>query len=116
MELSVSESAGGVSHLTLSGRMDPHGSTGVRDRLRAETVGRDRPAVIDISAVTFITSVGIGILVDCAQTLKRAGHAVVFVKADGQVDDVFRKTGIYTIVAAVDSVEDAFAALGDGND
>jgi anti-anti-sigma factor len=116
MEIRASDATGDVSHVTLSGRMDPHGSSSVRDQLRAETVGRDRPAVVDLSAVTFITSVGIGILVDCSQTLRRAGHAVVFVKACGQVDDVFRKTGIYTIVSAVDTVEEAFAAITDGND
>ena len=111
MEFTVVDAASGVSHVTLAGRMDPYGAQQIRTRLRAETVDRARPAVVDISALTFMTSVGIGLLVDCADTLRRAGHTMVFVKATGHVDDVLRKTGIYTIVSAVDTVEEAFDFL-----
>lgn len=111
MEFTVVGNANAVSHIRLAGRMDPHGTVSIRERLRAETVGRERPAVVDVSGVSFITSVGIGLLVDCAETMRRQGHAVVFVRPQGHVDEVFRKTGIYAILRCADSVEDAHTAL-----
>jgi anti-anti-sigma factor len=112
MDMSVVDAGDDTTHVTLVGRLDPHASHQVRERLRAETVGRDRPAVLDISGVTFITSVGIGLLVDCAERLRKAGHRIVFVKPSGHVDEVLEKTGVYAIVTATTTTEEAFALLG----
>lgn len=115
MELTVIEASADVSHVRLEGRMDPNGTQKIRERLRAETVGRDRPAVVDVSGVSFITSVGIGIIVDCIDSVRRAGHKVVLVTATGHVDDVMRKTGVYQIVATADSASEALKIAADSS-
>lgn len=107
MELTVVDGTAGVSHVRLEGRMDPHGTTKVRDRLRAETVESGRAVIVDMSSVTFITSVGIGLIVDCAHSVLRAGHAFVLVSPTGHVDDVLRKTSVYDIIQSAKDVESA---------
>lgn len=111
MELTVIESSGPVSHIRLTGRMDPYGSQKIRDRLRAEIIDRNRHAIVEMSEVTFITSVGIGLLIDCADKVRRGGHRFVIVKATGHVNQVLEKTGVYTIVDNVETTEDARALL-----
>lgn len=113
MDLTVANSPAEYSHIILCGRMDPHGTLTVRDRFRAETVGRGRDAIVDVADVSFVTSVGIGILVDCAEKMRRAGHTLVLVKPRGHVDEVFRKTGIYTILRCADSVDEARRILAE---
>lgn len=111
MELTVIDADSDVSHIRLSGRMDPYGSQKVRARLRAETIERSRHVIVDMTEVTFITSVGIGLLIDCADSVHRAGHRFVIVKATGHVNEVLRKTGVYTIVANADTTEEAQAIV-----
>lgn len=107
MELTIIPDDHRVSHLRLGGRMDPHGSQEIRASLRSATIDSNRSAVVDVSDVTFITSVGIGILVDCSETMRRAGHQMIIVGATGNVDKVLRKTGIYNIITPAASIDDA---------
>jgi anti-anti-sigma factor len=109
MDLTVIDGGTEVSHVKLSGRMDPHGTTQIRDRLRAETVERGRPAVVDLREVTFITSVGIGLLVDCSEGTRRVGCKFVLVPPAGHADEVLRKTGVYEIIPSASDVDAAIA-------
>ena len=107
MELTVLEAHSSVAHVKLDGRMDPHGSHQIRAGLRGATVEAKGSAVVDLSGVTFITSVGIGMLVDCSETMRRAGRRLIMVGASGNVDNVLKKTGIYNIITSASTVEDA---------
>jgi anti-sigma B factor antagonist len=107
MELTATTHDAGVSLVRLDGRMDPHATQQVKARLREETVGRDRPAVVDMSGVGFITSIGVGVIVDVAVSVKKAGHAFALVVPAGLVRTVLDKTGVSSIIAVADSVEEA---------
>jgi len=107
MELQVIPRDDGVSHVRLSGRMDPHGTQKIKERLRSETVGRDRHAVVDVSDVSFLTSLGVGVIVECADALQRAGRRFVLVVSPGLVRTVLEKTGVNRIVPMVDTLDEA---------
>jgi anti-sigma B factor antagonist len=107
MDLEVIARDDGVSHVRLSGRMDPHGTQKIKERLRSETVGRERSAVVDVRDVSFITSLGVGVIVECADTLQRAGRRFVLVVSPGLVRTVLEKTGVNRIVPMVDTLEEA---------
>jgi anti-anti-sigma factor len=109
MEINIIPCAADVSHVHLSGRMDPHRTQIIDERFREETAGHSRPAVVDMSQVTFITSVGIGLLVECAALVGKAGHAFVLIPPVGHVDEVLRRTGIYEIIASCLSIDEALA-------
>ena len=109
MEFTLIENTSDISHIKLEGRMDPYGTQQIRDRFRAATVEQDRPSVVDLTDVTFITSVGIGLLVDCADTVRRGGYELVLVTPGGHAHDVLTKTGIYTIVRSAGTLDEALA-------
>lgn len=107
MDIEVIPRDDGVSHVRLSGRMDPHGTQKIKERFRSETVGMDRHAVVDVSDVSFITSLGVGVIVECADALQRAGWRFVLVVSPGLVRTVFEKTGVNRIVPMVSTLEEA---------
>lgn len=111
MQMTLIDSGEHFSHLRLVGRMDPGAAHTIRERFRNETIGRKRPVVVDVSEVPFITSVGIGMIVDCANTMRKQGLRFVIVAPDGRVSSVLRTTGVYAIAANACSVEDAITML-----
>jgi len=111
MEINVIPCPDNISHVHLKGHMDPHRTQQIGRQFREETLGRSRPVVVDMSDVTFITSVGIGLLVECATMVSQGGHAFVLVSPVGHVDQVLRRTGIYDIITNAPSVDDAFALV-----
>jgi len=111
MELTVGLPGSDVSLLHLAGRMDPHATQQVKARLRSETAERDRPAVVDLSGVTFITSLGVGVLVDVGVTVQKAGHRFVLVAPPGLVRTVLEKTGVDRIFVFAESVESALEMI-----
>jgi len=116
LELTVVDLDQNIGHLELKGRLDPQGTKAVDGRFRNETALRNRPVIVDMSGVTFITSLGIGLLIDCATTVKRNGFDFILVQPSGHVHQVLRKTGIYKIIPSAESVSDAVALIESSTD
>jgi anti-anti-sigma factor len=76
-EVRSSVAEDGVSHVVLSGRLDVDGVGAVELPLTVATVTRHTPAVVDMTAVDFLGSLGIGLLVRCAVSLQRSGAKFV---------------------------------------
>jgi anti-anti-sigma factor len=98
----------GVSHVELSGRLDLKGLHEVDMRFHGLTAARGAPAVVDLSGVEYIASLGMGMLVSCAQSLQRKGKTMVLFGASGDVDAALRTAGLD---AAIPMVADLDAAL-----
>lgn len=116
MDIDVARHEGNIARVSLIGRLDPHATQQMRDRIRAETAGHDGGVIVDLSGVTFVTSLGIGLIIDCADAVRKRGSTMVLIPPQGHVDEVFRKTGVYVIVPRADSIDAALALAGDGAD
>ena len=84
----------GVPHLELVGELDL--STVDPLKLRLELVEREEPPaiVVDLRRVTFIDSMGLGILVSHRVRARQAGRRLALVPGPSHVQDLFELTGM----------------------
>ena len=84
----------GATHLELVGELDL--STIDPLKLRLELVEKEEPAVmvVDLRRVTFMDSMGLGILLSHRLQAKQAGRRFVLVEGPEQVQKVFDITGV----------------------
>jgi anti-sigma B factor antagonist len=66
-------------------------------------------AVIDLSGLTFISSLGLGALVSFQRTMKRHGGTVRLAALSERFNDAFRKAQLHQIFEMHDTVEDALS-------
>ena len=84
----------GVPHLALVGELDL--STIDPLKLRLELVEREAPEaiVVDLRRVTFMDSMGLGILVSHRIRAKQAGRRLLLVEGPRHIQDLFELTGM----------------------
>jgi anti-sigma B factor antagonist len=107
IELEVLAHGADISHVKLKGRLDAITLRQVDSRFHGETAARRRPAIVDISELDFITSLGIGMLFGCAKSLRRHGATMVLIGSTGFVDNALRTVGVNEVIPFADSMEDA---------
>jgi anti-anti-sigma factor len=107
IELEVLSHDSDVSHVKLKGRLDAVTLRQVDIRFHGETAARRRSAIVDISELDFITSLGIGMLFGCAKSLRRHDAVMVLVGSKGFVDNALRTVGAHEIIPFAATVEDA---------
>ena len=88
------EDRDGVPHLELVGELDL--STVDPLKLRLELVERESPEaiVVDLRRVTFMDSMGLGILVSHRLRAKQAGRRLLLVPGPKPIQDLFELTGM----------------------
>lgn len=86
---------GGATHLELIGELDL--STIDPLKLRLELVEMEDPEVmvIDLRRVTFMDSMGLGILLSHRLRANKAGRRFVLMEGPTHVQQVFKATGVY---------------------
>lgn len=107
----VIESAESYTHVRLSGPLDIAGVGAVSLKFTAATAGRKRHVIVDMSAVEFVASIGLGLLVQAARALKSDGKRVVIVAPRETVAGVIRSSKLDAITPIADSVDAARALL-----
>lgn len=107
MELTVTEESA-VTRLVLSGRMDLDGVQAIESRLTELTAGKGQTSILDCSGVTFIGSLGVGILFKLARAL-RAKHARLILLAPKPAIQKVLETAYVTEL--IDLAPDEAAAL-----
>lgn len=114
MQLDVIERDDGVTHVALTGRLDVNGLHAVDIRFHGATAARQAPAMVDISGVEYVASLGMGMFISCAQSLQRRGHRMVLIGAQSEVDLALRTAGIDHAIPMVADVDAALALLAEG--
>ena len=107
-EVRTTDGAQDISIVALVGRLDIDGVHTVELPLTTATVARRRSAAIDMTAVEFIGSLGIGLLVRCAVSLQRSGARLVLY---GCQPLVRRSIEISKVNSVVPVADDLAAAL-----
>jgi anti-sigma B factor antagonist len=75
-------------------------------------IGGTKTAVLmDMQEVSYLASIGIGVLITVAKTVKNRGGKLVFFAPSPIVDQILRNTGIYQVIPVHYELEPAIAAL-----
>ena len=101
----------GYSLVTVTGEVDVTTGFRLREPLHDLIDRAIRHHVVDLRAVTFLDSTGLGILVGDHKRLRERGGSLQVVCAPGLVSRVFRLTGVDRIVPVRPSVEEAVCEL-----
>ena len=100
------------THVAVRGRLDAAGVGQVDVRLTMETVSRRKPAVMDMSEVTMIASLGIGMLVAIARSMSSHQLGFAVVSGSSPVKSMLAMTSVDMMFPVVTTHEEALKALG----
>jgi anti-anti-sigma factor len=110
MECVVEDVEPGITLIRLSGRLDIAGANAIDLRFSALS-GSRRALVVDITAVSFLASMGIRLLLTGAKTAASRGGRLVLMGPEPEVMKVLTMAGIDTLIPIHPDTESAFAAV-----
>ncbi len=110
MDMNVTETADGVTHVALDGRFDIAGAQQVDARFQ-EVAEKAKILVIDLSKVSFLASLGVRTLMVSARTIIRRGAHIAVAGASESVEKVLRLTGFDELVGIYPDAAAATVAL-----
>lgn len=111
MEMTVSELAGPVTLVRLVGRLDAPGADRIELRFTTAVIAQGRDALIDLSGVAFVASMGIRLLISTARGLSLKGRRMVVFGARELVQGVFDDAALDQIIPIVATEDQALAEL-----
>jgi anti-sigma B factor antagonist len=111
MEMKVRDGADGVLDVALVGRLDTPGVAGIELSFTAALVPRAARAVIDMSEVEFVGSMGIRMLISVARALSKKQGKLVLYKPQPMVEEVFNTVALGEIISVQPDAPSALAAV-----
>lgn len=88
-----------LRRISLSGRLDIQGTEEISLKFTALSSSAQRRVIVDLTAVTFLASIGIRALITNAKALQqRGGRMVLFVGDNASVTKTLEATGIDTLL------------------
>jgi anti-anti-sigma factor len=109
--LVVVEHADTHSHVQIIGPLDLAGVGMVELKLTASTVSRRRHAILDMSQVPFVASLGLGMLVQVARSLAAHGLRLVVLAPTDMVATALRTSRLDAVMPIAEHLEAAKAHL-----
>jgi anti-anti-sigma factor len=110
MDLVQTQSASGLTHVSLDGSFDVSGASGVDHQF--SNIGKQATDVlVDLSGVTFLASVGMHILIRTAKAVGERGGRLVILNPNAASRKVLHATGVDAIIAIAETEADALAGL-----
>ena len=96
----------------LSGEVDHHGTAGIRDEIDSTYhVFGSRHMILDFSAVSFIDSSGIGMIMGRYNKVRRSGGRMQLCGCSEYMRSILFMSGIFTIVLECSSVQEGIRLL-----
>ena len=110
MDITVSDFGTVAVRVTLVGKLDIAGADKI-DMPLAAVAGTRRNAIIDMTQVEFIASIGIRHLVSAAKAISRGHGKLLLLNPNAMVTDVLVTAGVDQILPIVRSEDEALAAF-----
>jgi anti-anti-sigma factor len=112
MPLQYQDSSNEVRRISLSGRLDTVGSEEISEELVSLAASAKRGVVVDLSQVTFLSSMGIRALISAAKARQaNGGRMVLLVDGSDVVVRTLEATGVDELIPVYDDAEDAERAV-----
>jgi anti-anti-sigma factor len=102
MRLKVIRADESLKHVALLGRLDIQGVNDIQYEFQQETTVAPRPTVVDLSKVTYIASLGIGMLVSAAKYMERSGAKMVLLRPSALVGKALEASGLGHVMPIVE--------------
>ncbi|MCG8461975.1 MAG: STAS domain-containing protein [Holophagales bacterium] len=99
-----------AARVKLQGRLDTAGVDAVEARFYAATASA-RHAVVDLSGVPLVTSLGMRMLVIAAKRMAAAGRSLILLRPQKLVDESLRAADLYRLIPVADNEAQAQALL-----
>ena len=110
MELATDEIAPGVTRVKLSGSFNIAGAEQI-DLMMNVLAGSRSKLLVDMTNVSFLSSMGIRSLLTVAKTMSRRGGKIVLLQPNALVTKVLFTTGTQTMLPVRDDLAQALALL-----
>jgi anti-sigma B factor antagonist len=105
------EEAGNAWVVTLRGEVDAYSAPSLREDLRVLVEERGAlVVVIDLSAVTFLDSSGLGAIVGVLRRLRERGGRLTIVEPESPASRIFEHTGLDAVLELYDRLDEAVSA------
>jgi len=101
----------GTTIVKIAGKLDSITSPEAQQALDAILAGGGRKIVVDFTALDYISSAGLRVLLGAAKRLSGAGSALRLFGLNDSVREVFQISGFATILAVYPTEADALAGL-----
>ena len=111
MELEIKNQSDQITHLALRGRLDTIGVGEVELKFTSHTVPRAKPLLLDMSEVTFLSSLGLRMLLIVAKALDRRGAKMVLLSPQPAVREVLSLSGFDQLIPVHNDERTALAFL-----
>ena len=113
MQLESKNLPGNVTHLVLTGRLDFDGAEEIEKDFAAAAAGERAHVVVDLSGVTFLSSIGMRLLIKSARAQASRGGKLVLAAPQPLVRKVLETTGIDRVIPLNADVETARASIAE---
>jgi anti-sigma B factor antagonist len=111
VEMEIAGLENGLTKIVLTGRLDTPGVDRIEARFVASVVPASKSAIVDISGVEFIASMGIRMFIAVARSLALRNAKLALYGAQTMVSDVFESVSLKEIIPIVDSETAAVIAV-----
>ena len=112
MPIRYEDTSNDVRRISLSGRLDTVGSEEISEELASLAASARRGVIVDLSQVTFLSSMGIRALIAAAKARQaNGGRMVLLVDGSDVVVRTLEAMGIDELIPVYDDVEDAEKAV-----
>ncbi len=111
MDIEVTELDGNLTCIRLNGRLDSPGVDRGETRFVAALVAAGRSAVVDLSGVSFLASMGIRMLISSGRALNLKGAKMVLFGATSLVQNVLDHVALDQIIPVVATEQEAIKRL-----
>lgn len=111
MEISISPIRERLVKVTLAGRLDTPGVNRVETRFLASLVPNGNSAIVDLSQVEFVSSLGIRMILSAARSLKARQALLAVYGAQAGVTQVFDFAALGQIIPICSTEADALKAV-----
>jgi anti-sigma B factor antagonist len=111
MQLQVNELDNGISLIKLTGKLDIIGVGEIETKFTGYCAGNNVRAIVDLSGVDFLASIGIRLLIINAKSIASRQGKMVILNPAAEVRNVLEITGIPAIIPIYSHLESAETVL-----
>ena len=111
MQLTILPAGDSFTHVAIVGRLDIAGVNAIADQFTFNTTPLRKTTLVDVYQLTFIASLGIGMLVSAAKSLQRHGARMVLVGPTGLVLQTLESAGIDQVIGIAATQDEALKMI-----
>lgn len=111
MEFAAEQLPNDIKHLVMKGRLDMDGSLAIDMKFSIATSVKKERIIVDLEQVSFLSSIGIRLLVTAAKAQSGRGGKLILAAPQPMVRKVLETSGIHQLIPIVDDLAAGQALL-----